>query len=153
MGEDGQDQQNGTASPTASDPKDDGIIIAPIKVIIPGVMSDDDSEEEERPVVKKKKKKKKKAAAALDQAEEKKLDKTMMLTKTFGQAIRLINEQKVRFMAFCLISQIDVWSLLDARSRGAAGLINLISVFLQSNFQHCCFRHEKSKRPDKRRFG
>lgn len=153
MGEEGEDQQNGTASPPASDPND-GLIVAPIKVIIPGVMSDDDSDEEERRVVKKKKKKKKKAAAEIDQLtaeEEKKMDKTMMLTKTFGQAIRLINEQKVRFIVFCLISQIDVWS-----RRRQCILARLISVFLFAQsvtFQRCCFRHEKSKRPDKRRFG
>ena len=81
-------EDNGTTSPTnGSD--NDGLIIAPIQVIIPADLSDDDSEEEkeEKPREKKMKKKKQKQS---------KVDKTMVLTKTFGQALRLINEQKQR---------------------------------------------------------
>ena len=84
MGEDDlKVKENGNnTSPTNSD--GEGLIIAPIEVIIPGVYSDDESEKEED--IKKKKKKK---------GKKNKVDKTMVLTKTFGQALRLINEQKV----------------------------------------------------------
>merc|ERR1712223_131224 len=82
MGEDDlKVKENGNnTSPTNSD--GEGLIIAPIEVIIPGVYSDDESEKEDD--IKKKKRKKNK------------VDKTMVLTKTFGQALRLINEQKIR---------------------------------------------------------
>merc|ERR1711874_920296 len=75
-------KENGHTSPT-NGCESEGLIIAPIEVIIPGVFSDD--EEEETPKKKKKKKRKKN-----------KVDKTMVLTKTFGQALRLINEQKIK---------------------------------------------------------
>ena len=84
MGED--DLKNGGTSPTNnSDGDGEGLIIAPIEVIIPGcAFSEDESDKEE--ATKKKKKKK---------VKKNKVDKTMVLTKTFGQALRLINEQKV----------------------------------------------------------
>merc|ERR1711928_114828 len=64
----------------------EGLIIAPIEVIIPGcAFSEDESDKEE--TTKKKKKKK---------VKKNKVDKTMVLTKTFGQALRLINEQKIK---------------------------------------------------------
>merc|ERR1719361_2741780 len=85
MGEDETDNhEQGAISPTS---EEGNIIIAPIEVVIPHVLSDDDSDEEPDQTQKKKKKKKRGA---------KKADKTMILTKTFGQAIRLINEQKER---------------------------------------------------------
>ena len=82
-------ESDGCKSPTSEGSKDSGLIIAPIQVVM---KFDDDSDEEsdqeqvERRVRKKKTKSKTK---------EPKADKTAMLTKTFGQAIRLINEAKV----------------------------------------------------------
>ncbi len=93
----GEDNQNGSTTPSS---EGDGLIIAPIQVIIPGAMlSEDDSdyEDESRPkrkVLRKKRSSKEEQAEIA--AEEQKLAKTMLLTKTIGQALRLINEQKVR---------------------------------------------------------
>ena len=73
------------ASPTStlSDDKKE-IIIAPIQVIIKDLSEDeyDDEDEEDED---------------FDSNQKRKggLDKTMLLTKTFGQAIKLIREQKV----------------------------------------------------------
>merc|ERR1712062_223894 len=71
--------KNGSTSPTNnSDGDGEGLIIAPIEVIIPGcAFSEDESDKEEA-------------------TKKKKVDKTMVLTKTFGQALRLINEQKIK---------------------------------------------------------
>ena len=84
-------ESDGCKSPTSEGSKDSGLIIAPIQVVM---KFDDDSDEEsdqeeERRVRKKKTKSKTK--------KEPKADKTAMLTKTFGQAIRLINEAKVNY--------------------------------------------------------
>ena len=93
----GEDNQNGSTTPSS---EGDGLIIAPIQVIIPGAMlSEDDSdyEDESRPkrkVLRKKRSSKEEQAEIA--AEEQKLAKTMLLTKTIGQALRLINEQKER---------------------------------------------------------
>ena len=80
---------NGSASPE-NGCDNDGLIVAPIQVIIPVDLSDaeDDSDVEEvRPKKKMQKKKKK--------AEKKKVDPSEVIVRTFGQALRLINEQKV----------------------------------------------------------
>ena len=75
-----------------SDEKPD-LIIAPIQILIRGMdeeeEEDDEEEEEEEDDEQEMKKRKKKRGG------KSKADKTMILTKTFGQAIRLINEQKV----------------------------------------------------------
>ena len=76
-----------TKSPT---PNGDELICAPIQVIIK-VQSDEEEEEEEEEEVEeivKKKKKKKKSKANDDK-------KIQMLTLSFGEALRLINKQKV----------------------------------------------------------
>ena len=70
---------------TLSDDKKE-IIIAPIQVIIKDLSEDEEEEEEEDD-------------EDFDSNQKRKgqgLDKTMLLTKTFGQAIKLIREQKVR---------------------------------------------------------
>lgn len=91
----GEGEENGSTTPTS---ETEGLIIAPIQVLIPADFSDEDSEEEEK-VQKKQKKKKKRSSVVSNSAEPKpqKLDKTMLLTKTFGQALRMINEQKVMY--------------------------------------------------------
>ena len=105
MGEDetAAPKENGHTSPTnGCEGEAEGLIIAPIEVIIPGVFSDD--EEEEAPKKKKKKKGKKN-----------KVDKTMVLTKTFGQALRLINEQKVSLQLLIVKSvYLQLWSVKTA---------------------------------------
>ena len=84
--------QNGNGSTSPENGCDnDGLIVAPIQVIIPVDLSDaeDDSDVEEVKPKKKMQKKKKKA-------EKKKVDPSEVIVRTFGQALRLINEQKVR---------------------------------------------------------
>ena len=90
---DHQSVETGLQSPTSS--KDGSLIIAPIQVIMNFSDESDESEhEEEQPQVRKKKKTKG------QQKKEPKADKTAMLTKTFGQAIRLINEAKVLLASY-----------------------------------------------------
>jgi len=93
---DGTESETGIQSPTSEgSTKDGSLIIAPIQVIIPFDRSSDeesDREEEQQRQVRKKKKSKSKQNKEPKPA---KADKTAMLTKTFGQAIRLINESKV----------------------------------------------------------
>ena len=84
--------QNGNGSTSPENGCDnDGLIVAPIQVIIPVDLSDaeDDSDVEEVKPKKKMQKKKKKA-------EKKKVDPSEVIVRTFGQALRLINEQKVK---------------------------------------------------------
>jgi len=84
--------QNGNGSTSPENGCDnDGLIVAPIQVIIPVDLSDaeDDSDVEEVKPKKKMQKKKKKA-------EKKKVDPSEVIVRTFGQALRLINEQKQR---------------------------------------------------------
>lgn len=81
------------------------LIIAPIQVIIPPGYTDDESEDEvEREQREKRKKKKKKT--------KKTVDKTMILTRTFAEAIRLINETKVRLQALISLWLFRVFMLL-----------------------------------------
>ena len=82
--------KNGNGS-TSPDCDNDNLIVAPIQVIIPVDLSDaeDDSDVEEIKPKKKKQKKKKKE-------EKKKVDPSEVIVRTFGQALRLINEQKVK---------------------------------------------------------
>ena len=85
-GETENPEQGGTTSPSS---QEGNIIIAPIEVIIATGLTDEESDEDHDEDDSQRKKKKKKKG-------KKNIDKTMILTKTFGQAIRLINEQKVR---------------------------------------------------------
>ena len=98
---DGTESETGIQSPTSEgSTKDGSLIIAPIQVIIPfDGSSDEDSDREEEQKRQVRQKKKKTSKSKQKQNNEPKADKTAMLTKTFGQAIRLINESKV-FLVF-----------------------------------------------------
>ena len=93
---------NGSASPE-NGCDNDGLIVAPIQVIIPVDLSDaeDDSDVEEVKPKKKMQKKKKKA-------EKKKVDPSEVIVRTFGQALRLINEQKVRIFLFTVRNHVKL---------------------------------------------
>ena len=94
----GQEEERdpGATSPSGSDGPP--IIMAPIQVIVPTFDHSDDEDAEQTTKKKKRKVKKKKAKEVVDE----KANKTLMLTKTFGQAMRLINEQKVRYIAIMM---------------------------------------------------
>ena len=99
---DGTESETGIQSPTSEgSTKDGSLIIAPIQVIIPfdGSSDEDSDREEEQKRQVRQKKKKTSSKSKQKQNNEPKADKTAMLTKTFGQAIRLINESKV-FLVF-----------------------------------------------------
>merc|ERR1712045_137966 len=95
---DGTESETGIQSPTSEgSTKDGSLIIAPIQVIIPfDGSSDEDSDREEEQKRQVRQKKKKTSKSKQKQNNEPKADKTAMLTKAFGQAIRLINESKIR---------------------------------------------------------
>ncbi len=92
MGEgdaEGEQQVNGVESPTS---EGEDILIAPIQVIINQSVYSSEYESDEDEELEKKKKRTKKSKKKGGKTQP---DKTMILTKTFAQAIRLINEQKV----------------------------------------------------------
>ena len=80
-------QLGSTGEQQVLEPKEqkEGAILAPIEIIIP-VIDDEEEEEEEEEEEKPKKKKKKKV---------KKADKIRLLTMSFGEAMRLINDEEV----------------------------------------------------------
>jgi len=79
----------------ATSPEKD-LIIAPIEVIIPADLSDAEDESDSEAEAEESRKKVKKTKKKKDG--KKKMDKTLILTKTMGQALRLINEQKQKAM-------------------------------------------------------
>lgn len=98
MGEgetDNVDRSAAVGSPTSvmssdDDKKEKDIIIAPIQVIIRDLSDDEEDEDEEDEEEERQKRLKKKKGPKSN-----KKDKTMLLMRSFGQAIKLINEQKV----------------------------------------------------------
>ena len=114
---DGTESETGIQSPTSEgSTKDGSLIIAPIQVIIPfdGSSDEDSDREEEQKRQVRQKKKKTSSKSKQKQNNEPKADKTAMLTKTFGQAIRLINESKV-FLVFQNMYRVSqqVWDRLN----------------------------------------
>ena len=138
----GQEDSNDHREQGAMSPSNgfdgDALIVAPIEIIIPTMLSENESDEEEKVVKRKKNKKKKVVDAPVD----KRFDKTMMLTKTFGQAMRLINEQKVsKVLEICILT------ILESRRQASTFFLpQLDSSLLDSAAEaQCCRKLDPAK--------